>query len=93
MYLNINTGEYPRFDGDLENIGWIPGTPLPEGWVSVTIEEFPNLEINQDAILKQPEEIDGVWIAKWEIFNMTEEAIKQRDSFVPDASYLKVDKL
>ena len=84
MYLNTETGEYPRFDQDLINIGWNPGQDLPSGWVHVIAEECPIIEENQDAILKLPENFDGVWIAKWDIFNLTEEQVISKRLNIPD---------
>jgi hypothetical protein len=77
IYLNVNTKEYPRHDGDLELLGWQIGQPLPEGWVEV-VGDFPTLEAGEDCSEIEPKEINGVWTRQWSIVQITEEELKER---------------
>jgi hypothetical protein len=80
-YLNTETGEYPRFDGDLELLGWVKEEPLPENWVSV--EEIAMPEFNsfsevavEDAPIQNE---SGNWEQKWVVRNMNSEEVKFRN--------------
>ena len=75
LYLNINTKEYPRYNGDLELLGWSEGNPLPEGWVQVTETELPTVESNETFSEAEPQEVNGVWTRTWNIRKLTEEEL------------------
>lgn len=71
-YLNTTTGEYPRFDGDLELLGWQVGQPLPSDWVEVTIDPTPSLIEGETYEIRPPQLIDGVWRQTWTVRAITE---------------------
>lgn len=73
VYMNIVTMEYPRHIGDLQLLGWEQGEPLPENWVEVHQDNIPVIEKGQTYQLQEPQLIDGVWRAIYEVREMTEE--------------------
>lgn len=73
VYLNVETNEYPRHDGDLELLGWKVGDPLPENWVEVSIDPIPEVDENQTYQLQEPQLIDGQWRATWSVRAITDE--------------------
>lgn len=75
-YLNTATGEYPRFDGDLELLGWQQGTPLPASWVSVEIDPYPEIFDGQTAETTDPQQdAAGTWRVTWTVRNLTEDEL------------------
>jgi hypothetical protein len=79
MYLNIITGEYPRYDGDLELLGWNVGEPLPEYWVPV--EYVEPLQVTATQVVEEIHPIqnaEGSWITAWSIRELNEQELKQR---------------
>lgn len=71
IYLNTETGEYPRHDGDLELLDWKIGDPLPSGWVEVEQDPIPAIKSGQTYESNPPQEIDGVWRVTWSIREIT----------------------
>lgn len=82
IYLNTITNEYPRHDGDLELLGWIPNNELPEGWVEVYQDDKPIPGIDQIAEIQPPILIDGVWKTTWSIRDMTNDELIAREEFL-----------
>jgi hypothetical protein len=72
IYLNTETNEYPRHDGDLELLGWSLGEPLPTNWVEVQSVPQPETSDEQTAYEAAPAEIDGVWTMVWVVRDLTE---------------------
>jgi hypothetical protein len=66
-FYNTVTNEYPRYQGDLELLGWIPGNPLPENWVNVIDGDMPEVPENKIILEDLPKEINGVWTQSWKI--------------------------
>jgi hypothetical protein len=66
IYYNTVTNEYPRYQGDLELLGWNAGEPLPENWVEVEFVDMPQLLENQtvEELLPAQGE-DGIWRMQW----------------------------
>lgn len=81
LFLNTKTNEYPRYQGDLELLGWIYGEPLPTDWVEVVSVE-PPIEVpkNSKVVEQTPIEIEGGWTQVFKIEPMTAEEIEQRDA-------------
>jgi hypothetical protein len=73
IYLNTQTNEYPRHDGDLELLGWKLGEPLPENWVEVTQDDIPEIQDGQTYEIQPPSLIDDVWHITWLVRDLTEE--------------------
>jgi hypothetical protein len=78
LYLNINTKEYPRYNGDLELLGWSEGNPLPEGWVQVVETDIPTFENDETFNEAEPQEVNGVWMRTWNVRKLTEEELAAR---------------
>ena len=73
IYLNTQTQEYPRHDGDLELLGWVVGQPLLENWAEVTYTNPPIVNEEQTAVQLSPIEVDGVWTITWAVRDLTDE--------------------
>jgi hypothetical protein len=82
-YLNTETNEYPRHDGDLELLGWTLGEPLPEPWVEV--EHVPSPEVSESENYSEgaPVHLNGVWKRNWVVRDLTEEELTQRNTPYP----------
>lgn len=76
-YLNIETNEYPRHDGDLELLGWTPGESLPEHWVEVVESPMPTPGENQVIFEIEPAQVDGIWTMQWETRPMTQSELEE----------------
>jgi hypothetical protein len=71
-YLNTLTNEYPRHDGDLELLGWVPGEPLLSYWVEVEYVKPPTLLPGQTYEQIPPaQDPDGIWRMKWAVRDLT----------------------
>ena len=75
IYLNIETQEYPRHDGDLELLGWKLGEPLPENWVEVEYVEPPIYQDGETLERLSPAFIDGKWQMSWKVRLLTPDEI------------------
>jgi hypothetical protein len=78
-FYNTETQEYPRYQGDLELLGWVFGTPLPENWVEVA--ETPTPEFSWDETLEYGEPTqtpDGNWETNWVVRKLTQEELLER---------------
>jgi hypothetical protein len=75
-YLNVVTGEFPRFDGDLELLGWTVGQELPENWVKVIQDPMPEITDGQTYEVNKPKLIEGVWKVTWNVRNLTQKEIE-----------------
>ena len=80
VYLNTQTKEYPRHDGDLELSGWSVGQPLPENWVPVETTPAPIAETDFVAEPQFPILINDVWTITWKIRALTKSEIHDRDN-------------
>lgn len=76
MYLNTITGEFPRYDGDLELLGWTVGDPLPENWVKVEYVDPPIIKEGETYTQLPPTLQGGIWKINWEVRQITEEERK-----------------
>lgn len=74
-YLNTDTKEYPRHQGDLELLGWSVGEPLPENWVEVQEVAAPETLEGEIAIELAPKLVDETWIQQWKVHTFTEEEL------------------
>lgn len=81
-YLNINTGQFPLHEGDIQLIhpGWTADQPLPSTFAKVEWQDQPELGKNQTAFAISPKEINGVWIRQWIIYDLTEEEIQEQQN-------------
>lgn len=81
MYFNTKTKEYPRFQGDLESLGWTAGTTLPSDWVEVIATSYPDNVANDFKVVElEPIEQNGVWVQNFDIVPMTAEEIELRNA-------------
>jgi hypothetical protein len=81
LYLNTITNEYPRYDGDLELLGWQVGQPLPEGWAEVIPSPEP-VPGDGEVVQSQPPVLaDGQWYMSWLVREMTPEERVRADNF------------
>lgn len=83
FYYNTNTQEYPRYQGDLELLGWNIGQALPEGWVEVIQPELPETQENEVVEMSSPINNDGVWEVQFSIRDSTPEELYIRDVIRP----------
>jgi hypothetical protein len=79
IFYNVETKEYPRYQGDLELLGWKVGEELPTNWVKV-LDERPLVnepfEYLEEATL--PEYRDGKYFRKYQVICLTQEQIQAR---------------
>jgi hypothetical protein len=80
-YLNINTGEFPLHEGDIQlaHPNWTADQPLPSTFVEVKWQDPPALGENQTALVAPPIEVDGVWTRQWTIHDLTEEELQAQE--------------
>jgi hypothetical protein len=83
LYLNTETNEYPRHDGDLELLGWTLADPLPEKWVVVEYTNPPIVDVNTTYQQEFPTLADGVWRVSWATRPLTEYELLRRDTTYP----------
>ena len=84
LYLNTQTNEYPRYDGDLILLGWNVGEPLPENWVKVAQLDPPTVENTKVAEPIFPVEINGVWKMQWKIRDSTLSELARINASLPN---------
>lgn len=86
QYLNLNTNEYPRYEGDIKllNLNWTNDLPLPEGWVVVHSSISPEHNSNQYAIEVFPKLIDGEYYQEWQVIDFTEDEMLQINTPKPE---------
>lgn len=68
MYINIETKEFPLYEGDIRLAH--PGMPnfvLPEQYAEVIVEQPPACDVYHFAERLPPELIDGNWVCKWAV--------------------------
>lgn len=72
-YIKLSTGEYPRYEGDIRlehpeitEDQTYPNFPCPSTYAPVVMDEMPqfNNETHSSELL-YPENINGVWRARW----------------------------
>jgi len=78
IYLNTETNEYPRHDGDLELLGWSVGEPLPENWVVVEYTEPPEIDEETTYWEVPPTLVNGVWKITYATRALTEKELLWR---------------
>jgi hypothetical protein len=95
IYLNPETKEYPRHDGDIQLIDptWEPGDELPKPWVQVTELPFPTINADEAAVESEPQQINGVWTMVWNIRPLTDEEIFKKEFEKQKAFKLKPQTL
>lgn len=75
IFYNTETKEYPRYQGDLELLGWNAGEPLPENWVQVE-DTMPVFDISTQAITEElPELVDGKYVRKYQVRDLSPEEL------------------
>lgn len=75
LFYNIQTQEYPRYQGDLQLLGWEVGNLLPENWVEVENNDpiyDPKTQIFTELL---PELIDGRYIRKYQVRDLSAEEL------------------
>ena len=77
-YLNTLTNEYPRYQGDLELLGWEEGQPLPENWVVVAEMPTPTTTYTQCFFELPPKEVNGVYIQQFDVRDLTPEELEAK---------------
>jgi len=85
-FFNTVTNEYPRYQGDLELLGWQLGQPLPENWVEVVYTDMPEITENKKVYEILPQNIDGIWTQSWQVDDLTAEEIEQ-NKHVPTTKF------
>jgi hypothetical protein len=77
LFLNIETQEYPRHQGDLELLGWALGDQLPAGWVEVQPEGYPpGLPDGSKIVEEYPVKDGDTWKQSFKIVAMTQGEIQ-----------------
>lgn len=89
-YLNTETKEYPRHQGDLELLGWSVGEPLPEYWVEVEEVSAPETSEGEVTVELEPKLVDGIWIQQWEVHVLTDEELLAIENAKPKLPWEKV---
>lgn len=84
-YLNTETGEYPRHDGDIQllNPNWVNGEPLPEPWVEVEETPAPEVSFYETYDEVAPVYEKTKWIRAWNIRAMTDYEKLRKDNPYP----------
>lgn len=80
-YYNPETGEWPRFPGDIQLIdsNWNIELPLPEPWVEVADAFMPTLGENQTFVEDEPiKNKDGTYKRNVTVRDLTEEELKHK---------------
>jgi hypothetical protein len=78
-FYNTETQEYPRYQGDLELLGWTLGASLPENWVEVTETPVPELSWDETLEYGEPTQTsEGDWETNWVVRKLTEEELLER---------------
>ena len=83
VYININTQEYPRYQGDIRLIHPEIGEEFvcPPCFVEVKETEQPQPESNNYYVEEDsPKEIDGVWHQQWKQTLLSQEQKYKRDT-------------
>lgn len=75
FYFNTLTEEFPRYDGDLELLGWRFGEDLPDNWVVVINDGLPSITKLQTYEMELPIVIDNVWHSNFSIRDKTEQEL------------------
>lgn len=75
LFYNTETQEYPRYQGDLQLLGWEIGNPLPENWVEVENNDPVYNPKTQTFTESLPELTDGKYIRKYQVRDLTPEEI------------------
>lgn len=75
LFYNTETQEYPRYQGDLQLLGWEIGNPLPENWVEVENNDPVYNPKTQTFTESLPELIEGKYIRKYQVRDLTPEEI------------------
>lgn len=84
LFYNTKTKEYPRYVADLEELGWSVGQLLPENWVEVE-DNAPILDIpNQTFTELLPELVDGKYVRKYQVRDLTPEELAELRPEIPD---------
>lgn len=89
LFMNTVTGDYPRHIGDLEQLGWSQGEPLPEGFVQVEYASaIPERGVDEIIEETEPQLVDGVYKQTFIVRPMTAEEIVNRDA--PQTAWQKL---
>jgi hypothetical protein len=71
LFINTDTLEYPRYQGDVD-------LDPSANWAEVTQSQTPETGENQVAFELAPEKVDGVWTTVWSVREFSTEELKQR---------------
>jgi hypothetical protein len=81
LFINEKTNEYPRFQGDIELLGWTLGSPLPKNWAEVQEAAYPkNVPADSKVVELAPELVAGKWVQKFEIQPLSAQELAFRDA-------------
>jgi hypothetical protein len=74
--------EYPVFEGDIRtrypNVSFsIPFVP-PEGFVAVSVAQFPKVDYTKTVLPATPTLVDSGWVQDWEIVDSSPEVVAER---------------
>lgn len=69
MFLNLDTNEFPRFEGDI-------ALNPDANWIEVIQTQMPNLADDEMAYQIEPKLIDGQYFQQWTIRKKTLEEMK-----------------
>jgi hypothetical protein len=81
-YIDIQTGEFPLFEGDIKlehkNVSW--GSPFvaPENYAPIELPVPPDLPWNKVFVYGAAELVDGKWRQAWSIRDVTDEEREDR---------------
>ncbi len=94
FFYNTETKEYPRYAGDLFLLGWSQGSPLPEGWVEVFVEDEPTVDYGHNFRLLPPELDDsGHWVARYTTWEMTDAEKEEAAAIRALAQQLNIENI
>lgn len=83
MFIYINpSGEYPRYPGDVqeEDPAWTTDKPLPNGWHQVEEVQMPTADVDQFVYEDSPQIVNGSYIQRWVVRDLTEQEKLDRDN-------------
>lgn len=83
-YINLNTNKYPLHQGDirLEVDGIEETFVCPEGYAEVQETTPPIITENQYWVEEAPQKVNGIWIKRFRVIDLTEAEIAERNAWM-----------
>lgn len=79
MYINLETLEYPIYEGDIKlrhpNISFPQNFVPPDGYAKVNPTSRPTCAQLQKIVELPPELVDGVWRQRWAVYDLSDDEL------------------